>query len=153
MRTSIGTAARRANRLAIVMIFQAYSSLWPKGRTSVRAGLLSRFCGTESTLPPPFVNQRRHQSCPSGLVRGPQPCPVIAVVKLVKQDQVPPIRVFLELPRSAVHWPPALFVSRENANHPVRDSARHFGQVPQSGGIGRPGRRKLRPVSLPEFAQ
>jgi len=108
--------------------------------------------GSVDQLSPPLVNQRSHQSGPSRLVRGAQPSPVIAVIELVKQDEVPPVRVFLELLGSSIHGSTALVVARKDANHPVGDSGRHFGNVTQSSGIARRRHGKLRPIAMPEFA-
>src|SRR6516165_11382989 len=47
---------------------------------------------------------------PAGLMACAEAGPVVAVEVLVEQDEIAPVRVFLELPGSPVHLSPALLV-------------------------------------------
>src|SRR5437879_967716 len=47
---------------------------------------------------------------PASLMAGAEAGPVVAVEVFVEQDQVTPVRVFLELLRAAVDRPPAILV-------------------------------------------
>src|SRR5262245_21679731 len=69
-----------------------------------------------ASLRPPLVDQRRHQTGPAGLVAGAEAGAVVAVEVLVKEDQVAPVRVALELLGAAVDRPPSLPVAREDAD-------------------------------------
>ena len=59
---------------------------------------------------------------PAGLVAGAEPGAVVAVEVLVEEQQVPPVRIVLELLRAAVHRPAALLVLQEDAAEPPRDA-------------------------------
>src|SRR5262245_50492090 len=62
---------------------------------------------------------------------------VVAVEVFVEQDQIAPVRVRLELLRTAVHRPPALFVLEEDIAAPARDLLSYFVEVhlpPRTGG-------------------
>ena len=52
---------------------------------------------------------------PAGLMAGAEAGAVVAVEVLVEQDEIAPVRVFLELPRAAVDRPPAVLVAQEDA--------------------------------------
>jgi hypothetical protein len=51
--------------------------------------------------------------------------------------------IILEFACSTVHGTAALFVPREDADHPVGDFARHFGQAAGAVGIARRGNREI----------
>ena len=58
---------------------------------------------------------------PAGLVAGPEAGPVVAVEILVEQHEIAPVRVFLELPGSAIDRPPALLVLEKGVRQAARD--------------------------------
>src|SRR5579883_2106678 len=57
---------------------------------------------------PPLLDQRSHERRPPGLVRCPQARAIITVEILVKQQQVAPVRIVLELGTSSINRPMAL---------------------------------------------
>ena len=65
------------------------------------------------------VNQRGNQAGPPGLVGSAQTGPIIAVKKLVEQDEVPPVQIFLEFPSSFVNRPSPFPISGEDPNRTV----------------------------------
>src|SRR5262249_43281281 len=66
---------------------------------------------------------------PAGLVAGAEARPVVAVEVLVEQDQVAPVRVLLELPRSPVNRSPSISVSQEEVGEPTAYLLSHLIQV------------------------
>src|SRR5258705_9490572 len=62
-----------------------------------------------------------HESCPTGLVTGAQPGTIVAMEVFIEVDVVAPVRIRLELFRSAVDWSLAMRVAQENPGEPVRD--------------------------------
>src|SRR5688572_11966731 len=52
------------------------------------------------------VHERCDQAGPSRLVAGAEPRPVVSMEVLIEQDQVAPVRIVLELLRTAVDGPP-----------------------------------------------
>src|SRR4051812_2290210 len=67
------------------------------------------------------MHRARDDSRPSGLMAGAEPGAVVAVEVFVKQQQVAPVRVLLELCRRAVDRPAAIRVPREDAGQPSRN--------------------------------
>src|ERR1700675_3373770 len=61
----------------------------------------------------------------------------VAVEVLVKENQVAPMRVRLELVQVAEHRSVALFVTKKDVGHPARQFTRHF---PQRLHVSRSGR-------------
>src|SRR5213079_2918705 len=55
---------------------------------------------------PEHLQQCGDEAGPSGLVAGAEAGAVVAVEVLVKEDEVPPVRIVLELPRVSVDRPP-----------------------------------------------
>ena len=82
---------------------------WKREAGSREAGSGKLEAGSGSS-PPPFVDQVRDQSRPSGLVIGAEPGAVVAVEVLVEEQQVAPVRILLELLGAAVDPPPAVRV-------------------------------------------
>src|SRR5262249_36239409 len=76
--------------------------------------------------------KRMHGPCndsgPSGLMTRAQTGAVIAMEVLVEQDQVAPVRVLLELPALAVHRPPPILITQEDAGETARDLLSHLVQ-------------------------
>src|SRR4051794_16461806 len=120
MRRTMGTARSRVNRLAIVTKSQrapggaTYASLLVHPYVTVR-------------LAPPLIDERGNQAGPSGLMRRSESCPVFAVVELIKQNEIPPVRALLEFTGSAVYRAAAVAVAREDANHAVCDIGSNCG--------------------------
>src|SRR5271165_6490587 len=77
-------------------------------------------------LSPPFVDQIRHQSAPAGLVAGAQSHSTIAVVILVEEQALVPVRVFLKFLVEAETGPLAVSAAFENGNHAVGRFPRDF---------------------------
>ena len=55
-----------------------------------------------------LFDQLRHQCRPTGLVACAQSCACFAVEIFVKQNQITPVRIFLEKRRVAVDWAPTV---------------------------------------------
>src|SRR5664279_4603206 len=68
---------------------------------------------------PPLVDEVGDQTTPASLVAGAQPLPGVAVVILVKQDQVAPVRIVLHLRVFTGRWTMARGIARENRDHPL----------------------------------
>src|SRR5215472_18062840 len=79
---------------------------------------------------PPVVDQGSDEGAPSGLVRRAESRAIVAVVELVKEDQVLPVRVLLELLRSSVDRPLSSLVSGKDADHAVGDLPGHPEEIP-----------------------
>src|SRR4029077_16675487 len=77
-------------------------------------------------LSPPFVNKIGHQSAPARLVAGAQAHSGVAVVVLVEEQALVPVRIFLELFVVAEAGPFAVGTALENRNQAVALSPRHF---------------------------
>src|ERR1700730_1187527 len=67
----------------------------------------------------PLVDEVGDQSTPAGLVAGAQPLPSVAVVVLVKQDQVAPMGIVLHLRVFTRRRTAARGIARENRDHPL----------------------------------
>src|SRR6202140_2884546 len=67
----------------------------------------------------PLVDEVGDQSTPARLVAGPQPLPSVAVVVLVKQDQVAPMGIVLHLRVFTGRGTMAGGIARENRHHPL----------------------------------
>src|SRR5262245_11153598 len=65
---------------------------------------------------------------PAGLVTRAEPRSVVAVEVLVEEDEISPVRILPELLGAAVHRPPALRVSQEDARESTGD---FFGNLVQ----------------------
>src|SRR5262245_41791557 len=67
-------------------------------------------------LPGAAGREHMHESCddpgPAGLMARTEARSVVSMEVLVEQDQIPPVRVLLELPRASVHRPPPILVSQ-----------------------------------------
>src|SRR5262245_52910081 len=55
---------------------------------------------------------------PPGLMARPQARPIVAVEVLVEEDQVPPVRVLLELCRTTINRTPAVLSLQEHVRQP-----------------------------------
>src|SRR4029079_6443222 len=75
---------------------------------------------------PKQVQQRCDQTRPSCLVAGAEAPAVVTVEVLVRQDQVAPMRVILELGRPAVHRPSPLGIAQERARQPADNLLGHL---------------------------
>jgi len=60
------------------------------------------------------INRTRDQSRPSRLMAGSYPCAIVAVEVLVKQNVIPPVRVFLELLGSSIDRAPIVGVMKSS---------------------------------------
>src|SRR6202158_2410705 len=72
-----------------------------------------------SMLASPLVDEVGDQSTPARLVTGAQPLPSVAVVILVKQDQVAPMGIVLHLRVFTGRGTAAGGIARENRDHPL----------------------------------
>src|SRR5882672_2642066 len=68
--------------------------------------------GVETTE---YVQDKCRQTRPSRLVAGSQPGAVVTVKIFVEQDQIAPMRIFLELGRAAINRPLSVGIAQENA--------------------------------------
>src|SRR3982751_6786491 len=83
------------------------------------------------------VHEPRDDARPSGLVARAEARAVVAVEVLVEQNQIPPVRIGLELLGSTVDRTPPLAVAQEDAGEPPRQLLRDVIQihpVARSGG-------------------
>src|SRR6202166_3836227 len=84
-----------------------------------------------------LLHQLGDNARPSGLMTGAQARAGVAVEVLVKENQVSPIRVRLELLQVAEYRSVALFVTKKDACHPARQFTRY---VPQRCHVSRSSR-------------
>src|SRR5262249_25485078 len=73
---------------------------------------------------------------PAGLVAGPEAGPVVAVEVLVEQDEVPPVRVGLELLGAAVDRAATVVVPQEDARRSTADLLGDLLEVHSPSGPG-----------------
>src|SRR5208282_3493640 len=99
-------------------------------RCSRRFSLLA-FAGLSALL-----HQLRDYAGPSGLVACSNSGSRIAVEVLMKQNQVAPVRIGLELFEIAEHRPAAFFIAKKNVRHAARQFSRHS---PQGHHLSRSG--------------
>ena len=78
-----------------------------------------------------------HQTGPARLVAGAEPRAVVTVEIFVKQDQIAPVRIVLELGRPAVDRPLSIGVAQKRASQPADKLLRHFEQRHVAAGTGR----------------
>src|SRR5262245_9735411 len=71
------------------------------------------------------VHAARDDAGPAGLVARAEAGAVVAVEVLVEQEEIPPMRVLLELPAATEHRAPAGLVPEEDARQPPRDLLGH----------------------------
>jgi hypothetical protein len=64
--------------------------------------------------PAAIFQQSCHQRGPSRLMACPQTQAGVAVKIFIKQNQIPPVRVFGETPIRSVAWPAAIIILVEN---------------------------------------
>src|SRR6478609_1416705 len=88
-------------------------------RTSNRPSASRRRLRRTIALPPPFVDQIRHQPAPSGLVAGSQPHSAVAVVVLVEQQTLVPVWIILKLAVEAETGTFTVSAAFENRDHSV----------------------------------
>ena len=74
---------------------------------------------------------------PARLVAGPEPRAVVTVEVLVKQNQIAPMRIVLELGRAAVDRPLSIGIAQKSARQPADKLLRHFEQRHVAAGTGR----------------
>src|SRR5579862_3721828 len=65
-------------------------------------------------------------SRPAGLMACTKTSSVIAMEVFVEQDVVAPVRIFLELPRSSIDGPPAIFVPQKDTGQAACDLLGHL---------------------------
>src|SRR5262249_53868848 len=80
------------------------------------------------------VHRSSNDTGPTGLMAGAQAGAVVAMEVLVKQDQVAPVRVVLELLRPTVDRTPAILVLEEDAGASTRDLFSDLIQVHEAAG-------------------
>src|SRR5499425_1208507 len=102
----------------------------------------------------PLVDERGDQPRPARLMRGAQPRPRVSVEVLVEEDQIPPMRILLELADGSVDGPPPRLGAREDADHPVGDVLRHLPQGERRPALVFRGRHgELGSIGRAELAQ
>src|SRR5262249_199058 len=78
------------------------------------------------------VREQLHQAgddpCPSGLMARAKSGSIVAVKVLIEEEQIPPLRILLQLSGAPVDWPPALPVVEENAREPPHKLRGNFVQ-------------------------
>src|SRR5215469_17898472 len=100
------------------------------------AYLLTFTAGTNSmVLAPPIVDEGRYQCAPASLMRCSDARAIVAVVELVEQYQVVPMRVLLEFGRAAVHRPHSSFVARIDPDHAIGNLTGNFEEVLLAAGV------------------
>src|SRR5439155_26516778 len=67
------------------------------------------------------LHETGNDARPASLMAGAKAGAVVAVEVFVEQDEIAPVRVFLELPRAAVDRPPAILVLEEHVRQPARN--------------------------------
>src|SRR5215475_10316899 len=77
----------------------------------------------------------------------------VTVKILVEQNIVSPVRIFLELLRSAINWTLAVFISCKNPDHTVGYLFRHFRQCHAAAGAIRKVNAKTRPIRFAKFSK
>src|SRR5271169_4441015 len=83
-----------------------------------------------------LLHQLRDHAGPSGLVARSNSGSRIAVEVLMKQNQVAPVRIGLELFEITEHRPAAIFIAKKNVRHPARKFSRY---LPQGHHLSRSG--------------
>src|SRR5215212_8452411 len=78
--------------------------------------------------PAPFIDERRDQCGPAGLMRGAQPLAGLGVEVLMEEDEIAPVGILLEFAAVAVDRPPAGRVTGEDADQTVRQIIGHLEQ-------------------------
>src|SRR5947207_1425979 len=73
----------------------------------------------------PLINQVRHQPRPPCLVRSPEPGAVVAVEVFIEEQQIAPVRIFLEDARTAVDRSAAIRSALKERDHAPGDLLRH----------------------------
>src|SRR5437879_4192847 len=73
-----------------------------------------------------LLQELRYYPGPAGLMAGANAGPVVAMEVLVEQDEIPPVRVHLELLRAAMNGPSAVFSTQEDMRQATREFCRHF---------------------------
>jgi hypothetical protein len=77
---------------------------------------------------PKQVQEGSDQSSPARLVAGPEPGAVVPVEIFVKENQIAPVRIVLELGRPAIDWPLPIGIAQKRAHQPADQLLRHFEQ-------------------------
>ena len=72
-----------------------------------------------------------NQPRPTGLMAGPDACPVISVKVLVEKKVILPVGIGLELLRTPVYWAPIALVTQKDALQAGRDFPTHLEEVHQ----------------------
>ena len=110
-------------------LFSAYLLPYDSGFTRSRSVFQNALC----VDPPEDVHDNSDRAGPPCLVAGAETCPIVAVEIFVEQDQVAPVRIFLELLRASVHRPPAVRVAKERGCQPALDLLRNLEQASCNG--------------------
>src|SRR5574340_251185 len=76
-----------------------------------------------------LLDQLGHESGPTGLVAGADTGSVVSVKRFVEQDQIPPMRVLLELLGLPIDGTPAVLPAQERARQTPRQLCRNLCQV------------------------
>ena len=98
------------------------------GSNCFMEALLSRFSASLRVTPMPagaVLQQTSDQSCPAGLVTGPQPPAGVAVEVLVEQEVITPVRVVRVACEGAVAGPRPALLRHEQGTEPLREFVRH----------------------------
>jgi hypothetical protein len=74
----------------------------------------------------PLPYQLCHQPCPTGLMACSQSGPILTLKVFVEQDQVTPVRVFLEYLRATIYRPSPGTIPQENAYQSLGQLHRYF---------------------------
>ena len=83
------------------------------------------------------MHEPRNDPGPSGLVARAEAGAVVAVKILIKQDEVAPVRILLELSGAAVHRTLAGLVPHEDAGQSARDLLGDLVERHEPAGAGR----------------
>src|SRR4029079_14380178 len=116
----------------------------------------SRFPGLEPLLRVDAAEERdeeRDEAGPSGLVARAKARAVVPVEVLVEQHVIPPVRVFLEFRRAAVHGPAAMLVPLEDTCQAVGNVVCDLEQIHTTARAGRTLDRKRIAVIQMELQQ
>ena len=119
--------------LILARLFPAHLLPYNPGEHAPAFGLQQGF----RVKTPKQVQEGSDQSGPARLVAGPEPRAVVTVEIFVKENQIAPVRIVLELGRPAVHWPSPIGIAQKRARQPADKLLRHLEQRQVAAGTGR----------------